>query len=1066
MNASRCRLVAWCAAGLIWWPLWMPRPACADEARAHVRAVPEARALVLAVLDTSAAAATPLRARPGPSRAGDACPASRVYWRRGGGPPPPCDSAQWVSSTATSPVLGLKCAHAAPGLAVRGFHVARRLRQWDPVGRQWAAPVAGARGALECREDAGRHGAAPGTWHAADGDAAPWSGVAAHEIAWDEDAATYTLYSSAFVARWYAVARDTTTSWVVQRSGVAALDAAATTDDEHGYAFGLLRHSWNGRGGADADADGGMVVAAAIASERLRIPDVLRGVVLGGGAPWTETLYEAARYLRAEPVDFGRDSRATPEFPLPSVRTSRSPSDATRYADHWPHACSRAHVLAFATSAPTQDASGRANALSLPGFPPAEACDGDAAAPCLPPLLRWLGDVDMSPRPGRQRARPAWLALAPDTPEPRAARTSAGADWAIGASDRADALPLLLEWLVRARLETPGATLPANPQPHVSALAAAEGVLYSASFLPGADDRWSGEVRRIVRAGADALESRESFRPAAPARRRLYTNLLAGALTAPGNALDAANAALTPALLGLAPGEHARRDRTLSWARGVDTEDVDGDGDRLEGRVELGALVGGGLATVRYATGVRVYAGTSDGMLHAFDALGIEHWAFVPRGFLAHLDELRTQRTSGTRHAGLDAELRTLIVDRTRDGIVDVVAGDRAVLLFGLRRGGRAYLAVDVSEADAPRVLWTLTPRELPALAQTWAAPVPARLTIAGARQNADRRVVLLAGGHDPAQDAPRARARDRIGAALYLVDAYSGDLLWHANGRAAAAPDLIVDELDFAIAATPRALDLDENGELDRAYVADTGGRVFRFDFRSGATRAALARASLLADVGGSGADDRRFYAEPDVALVRRTRGADYLAVTLGSGFAPDPNAADAANRLYSFRDPLLATTGRTLPLTDAELPEAATGVAPDAPGWKLALHAPGERILVPVRTIDHRAYVPAYRPPADGVAPDCTQRPGTNRILAADVRDAAQVDVRVRPPSGQDESAAASAAITGVAPAIAIVGLAPANCSADCPRDVVALLGLERLDVRWPGRIVRTGWAEREVE
>lgn len=1069
MNVVSRRLIAGCAAGLMWWPFAPTHPVLADETRAHVRPIPAARGFVLATLDTSAAAAAPLRVRStAPASATPACPSGRVYWRRGGGPPPPCESAQWVTIASATAAVGLRCTDAAATLAARGFHVARRLRQWDALARQWTAPTPALRGALECAEDTGRHGAEPGAWYAADGESQPWSRSASHEIAWDEDAAPYTLYSSRYVARWHAAARASSTAWDVQLGAVAVLGAAAGGGDPGDYEFGVLRHSWNGRGVTDENADGGMVIAAATPTGRATLPDALRSVLPGGGAPWTETLFETARYLRAEPVQFGLGSRATPEVPSPSVPESRAPATPARYADHWPHGCSRAHVLALAAGAPSHDASGPANARSLPGFDMGYRCDGEVAAPCLPALLRWLGEADASGRVGQQHARATWLAVDANTPEPVVPRGSAGADWALGETDRADALPLIVGWLARARYATPGSTRPSSVAAQVSSLASGAGIAYAGAFLPGRNDRWRGELRPVARAGTGALEVGAGFRPALPARRRLYTDLVNGALATASNAVRVENRTLSAALLGLAPTEHARRERTLAWARGVDTEDADGDDDRLEPRGDLGAVVGGSLATVRYAGAERVYAGTGDGVLHAFDPDGDERWAFIPRAFLAHLDELRTDRASGVRHAGLDAELRTLVVDRNADGRVDAGAGERAILYFGLRRGGRAYLAVDVTEPDAPRVLWTLTPRELPALAQTWASPVPAKLTIAGVRQNPDRRVVLLAGGHDPAQDVPRARARDRIGAALYLVDAYSGALLWHASARAAERPDLVVDALDYALAATPRALDLDEDGELDRAYVADTGGRLFRIDFQRGAVRGSLARAELLADVGGVGTDDRRFYAEPDVALVRRPGGNAYLAVSLGSGFAPDPNAQDAANRLYSIRDALGLRAATAAPLTEATLPDASDGIATEVPGWKLPLAASGEKIVVAARTVDHRVYVPAYLPPTAPPAPDCTQPPGSNRIYAVDVRNAARTDHRVRrPPEDTDDGgAAAPPAITGVAPALSLVKIGTPTCTAGCAGETTALLGLEQVDVRWPGRIVRTGWAEREVE
>jgi type IV pilus assembly protein PilY1 len=331
---------------------------------------------------------------------------------------------------------------------------------------------------------------------------------------------------------------------------------------------------------------------------------------------------------------------------------------------------------------------------------------------------------------------------------------------------------------------------------------------------------------------------------------------------------------------------------------------------------------------------------------------------------------------------------------------------------------------------------------------------------------------VLLAGGHDPAQDRRHVRRRDRIGAALYLVDAFTGRLLWRAGGPSTdggpggPAPDLYVGTLDYAIAATPRLLDLDGDGELDRAYVADTGGQVFRFEFTSGAAPAALARAVLLASLGGPAAADRRFYAEPDVVAVRRGRGAPYAAITLGSGFAPDPLAAGVADRLYSLRDVLPDAWRRTpdpAPVTDEQLTEGAA--APASRGWKRRLDRPGQRILVPARTIDHAVYVPSWLPPG-GPGVDCVQPEGSNRLHVVDVRDGRPAAFRVIEAPDEDPEAP-SLGSGGIAPPLTLVRRrADAGCAGRCPEDVRGLVGATAVRVPWPGAVVRAGWAERGIE
>ena len=59
-----------------------------------------------------------------------------------------------------------------------------------------------------------------------------------------------------------------------------------------------------------------------------------------------------------------------------------------------------------------------------------------------------------------------------------------------------------------------------------------------------------------------------------------------------------------------------------------------------------------------------------------------------------------------------DASPVVQINDANLNGIVD--GTDTVWLYFGLRRGGRAYYALDITNVDAPRFMWKITPTFFP----------------------------------------------------------------------------------------------------------------------------------------------------------------------------------------------------------------------------------------------------------------------------------------------------------------------------------------------------------------
>lgn len=427
-----------------------------------------------------------------------------------------------------------------------------------------------------------------------------------------------------------------------------------------------------------------------------------------------------------------------------------------------------------------------------------------------------------------------------------------------------------------------------------------------------------------------------------------------------------------------------------------------------------------------------VLAGSQDGMLHAFDAeSGIERWAWIPEELLPRLPELVHDAPTFARSHGIDGPL--VLHD-------DDSGGGQRGLLFGLGRGGARYYALDLERVDDPRLAWSYA---LPdGRVQARGEPVVTRLRVAGSGQNPDDRVVLLPGGYDTRFDAPDA-AGEGAGGALLAVDAESGRLLWTLDGFT-------------SLPSAPRALDLDGNGYLDRAYAIDVTGNLWRIDFTSGAAAADLAVARRIARL-GTGA--HRFFATPDVAIVQR--GVDTrLAIAVGSGALTRPRDTSRVDRVYVLFDSLNGPASEEVAesgLFDAT--EGTTVLPADARGWYLRLeaHGAGEKVIGPAVTFDHALRFQTYQPlPPDPHAP-CGPPQAVARRYALDLRTALPRNTAAESEEDEPEE-------------IVISGLPPPlrfgfdtrwqePCDGCGPRPF-GIVGGETFDTGYAGDPVRTSW------
>ena len=491
----------------------------------------------------------------------------------------------------------------------------------------------------------------------------------------------------------------------------------------------------------------------------------------------------------------------------------------------------------------------------------------------------------------------------------------------------------------------------------------------------------------------------------------------------------------------------------IQWSRGVDTEDIDGDGNVTEGRPQFGSPLHTRPQIVTYAVDPVteeqdnvVFSMTNNGYFHASRASQssptgrLEEFAFIPKQLLANMDQLRQNANSQLLY-GLDGGLTVWRHDVDKDGNIEPVDGDHVYAYFGMRRGGRSYFALDVTDLSSPRLLWVINPDNpqqaadphFKYLGQSWAEPQLARVYVDDGSDLEERNVIILSGGYSPIDHdtpgSPRDAAGDNQGHALYIIDAETAEVLWWASKTNPLDPQTIKFESDdmlWSFPAHPRAIDIDIDGIADMLIAADAGGQVWRFDIKnqvpSGNSRKLKDRITggVIADLQkkNSGhtlttADNRRFYYTPDAAIVS-IDDDPYLAIAVGSGYRAKPLDEDTEERFYLIKDYSVRgppTSGNPpqitytklyeddlLDVTTINLADSGTSLSPGQEaqlenGWFLKLDE-GEKVLARSITVSGSVIFTTYTPPANLVDPNsCTANAGVGAAYVVRIDDARPV-------------------------------------------------------------------------
>jgi type IV pilus assembly protein PilY1 len=495
-----------------------------------------------------------------------------------------------------------------------------------------------------------------------------------------------------------------------------------------------------------------------------------------------------------------------------------------------------------------------------------------------------------------------------------------------------------------------------------------------------------------------------------------------------------------------------------------------------------------------------VYAVTNEGYLHAIDAVdGDELWAFAPRQLLARARDLYYNDAITDRTYGLDGNIRVLKHEVNDNGVLEPLLGERVYLYFGMRRGGSEYFGLDVTDRNAPTLLFRIGPnetglRQLPGAGQSWSTPSIARVNVAGATQNTQQYVLVFGGGYDTVQDnGPY--ATDAAGNQVFVVDALSGNLLWYAGPASDTNADLGHASMTHGIPGDVRVFDLTGDGFADRMYAADMGGRVWRFDIHNGQDRDNLVTGGVLASLGNAhlsthpDTTTRRFYSAPDVSFLS-SGGRTWINVALGSGYRGHPLNLDTQDRFYSLRDhrPFARLTqaqyDAITPITEADVnlidvtSDIAPTIPPGASGWRMDLRRPGgawtgEKSLAEARTIQSMIQFSTYEPNSAStvVSTSCAPGVGTNRLYTVSAYTGAPVFDRENPTDPPDSAGDRDTELSqgGIAPEVVWLFPSPedpVNCvGAECRPPPQCLVGLENCGVGVNLAPVRTFWRQTGV-
>jgi len=372
-----------------------------------------------------------------------------------------------------------------------------------------------------------------------------------------------------------------------------------------------------------------------------------------------------------------------------------------------------------------------------------------------------------------------------------------------------------------------------------------------------------------------------------------------------------------------------------------------------------------------------IFAGTNDGMLHAFrDCDGQELWAFIPPNVLPTLQYYKDPKEN---HATfVDSAPSLLVHDQNNNGTIEPDGGDKVVLVFGQRRGGGtnvldenssrgAYYALDVTNPLQPKYLWEVDNAVLGEIGETWSQPRLAKVPVnstsfkvvafvgTGYDNNEDLRFgdtqtfpdstgvdINMAGpgGEVDGSDDPQTSSGDLTadnrnaprGRGIMAIEVATLSKVNAASPYTIALPSTGTvywsytfadnDQLKYSFPGDLAVLDLNGDSYADTIYTGDTGGNLWKFNVGGADKTQWTGQMLFQSNAGADNSNGRKIFYRPEVAYV----GAPHI--YFGSGDREHPLNRAVVDRMYCVID--WGAQG-TYPATEWDLVDATANTLQD---------------------------------------------------------------------------------------------------------------------------------------
>ena len=384
-----------------------------------------------------------------------------------------------------------------------------------------------------------------------------------------------------------------------------------------------------------------------------------------------------------------------------------------------------------------------------------------------------------------------------------------------------------------------------------------------------------------------------------------------------GALADFDSTVVSAAQLGAA--NDTERDAIIDWARGVDNLDENNNEDITEKRPYVhGDVIHSRPVAINYGTDVDpqvvVFYGGNDGPLRAVNGnrsaaigegvnaapAGGELWSFMPTEFYPYIKRIR-DNTVTISFPGQEEDVTPTPTPKNygMDGSVTAFRDDTNTWLFaGLRRGGRAIYAFDVSTPASPSLKWkkgcdsTGCTTGMSDIGQTWSTPTVFK---AAGYDSGASPMLIMGGGYDTCEDSDPHSCSSPNGSKVYVLDADDG------------SPLKVFDTGHERSVVADITLVRGSDGLVTYGYTADTGGNVYRITMGDAAP--ADWTITRIASLGCVTANEdctanRKFLFAPSVVNDNGT-----MRVMLGSGDREKPltsytSAASVSNYFFMLLD------------------------------------------------------------------------------------------------------------------------------------------------------------------